>query len=88
MRFVEGARSAKMERQIWETRIKLSTLLGCSGSLTSTETVHLVNVGTPYLGLKTGLAAVEVRYGGRENRSSPSRGKPGTWRRILASRKF
>jgi hypothetical protein len=88
MRFVDGARSAKMERQIWETRIRLSTLLGCSGSLTPTETVHLVNVGTPYLGLKTGLAAVEVRYGGRENRSSPSRGKPGTWRRILARRKF
>ncbi len=88
MRFVAGARSEKMERQIWETRIRLSTLLGCSGSLNSTETVHLVNVGTTYLGLKTGLAAVEVRYGGRENRSSPSRGKPGTWRRILASRKF
>ena len=77
-----------MERQIWETRIRFSTLLGCSGSLTSTETVHLVNVGTPYLGRKTGLAAVDVRYGRRENRSSLSRGKLDTWQRILASRKF
>ncbi|MHA2302972.1 MAG: hypothetical protein ACXACD_18655 [Candidatus Thorarchaeota archaeon] len=77
-----------MGGQIWETRIRPSTLLGCSGSLNSTVTVHLVNVGTSYLGRKTGLAAVDVRYGGREDRSSRSRGKPDTWRRILASRKF
>jgi len=73
-----------MERQIWETRIRLSTLLGCSGSLNPTVTVHLVNVGTLCLGRKTGLAAVDVRHGGRESRSSLSQGKPDTWRRTLA----
>jgi hypothetical protein len=88
MRFVEGARSEKMERQIWETRIRLSTLVGCSGSLNSTVTVHLVNVGTPCIGRKAGLAAADEMHGGRENRSSRSRGKPDTWQRILASRKF
>ncbi len=62
--------------------------LGCSGSLNPTVTVHLVNVGTSCLGENTGPAAVDVRHGGRESRSSLNRGKPDTWRRTLASRKF
>ena len=60
--------------------------MGCSGNLSPTETVHLVNVGTSCIGLTTGLAAVEVICGGRENRSSQSGGKLRTWQRILASR--
>ena len=59
--------------------------LGCSGSLSLTVTVHLVNVGTSCLGRKTGLAATDVRYEGRESRSSLRAGKPSTWRRTLVS---
>ncbi len=62
--------------------------MGCSGSLNPTVTVHLVNVGTSCLGGNTGLAGVDVRHEGRESRSSLSQGKPDTWRRTLASRKF
>jgi hypothetical protein len=62
--------------------------MGCSGNLNSSGTVYLVNVGTSYPGLRAGLAAVEVGYGGRESRSSLSRGKLCAWRRTLASRKF
>jgi len=81
----EGARSEKMAGQIHKT---CHPELGCSGSLSPTVTVHFVNVGTSYLGGNTGLAAVDVRYGGRESRSSLSRGNLCTWRRTLASRKF
>ena len=62
--------------------------LGCSRILNSTVTVYFVNVGTSCLGHMTGLAAVDVRYEGRKSRSSLSVGKPHTWRRALASRKF
>ena len=79
---VEGVRSEKMRDQIHKDS---HPELGCSGCLSPTETVHLVNVGTPYIGQRTGLAAVEVIYGGRESRSSLSQGKPDTWRRTLAS---
>jgi hypothetical protein len=58
---------------------------GCSGDLNLTDTVHPVNVGTSYLGRKTGLAATEVGYEGREIRSSLSQIRSGTWRRNLAS---
>ena len=78
----EGAESGKMIGQIHKT---YHPDLGRSGSLSSTETVRFVNVGTSCLGGNTGLAAVDVRYGGRESRSSLSQGKPGTWRRTLAS---
>ena len=54
--------------------------LGCSGDLNPTVTVHLVNVGTSCLGGNTGLAAVDVRHGGRESRvvgvgESPAHGE-------------
>jgi len=62
--------------------------LGCSGNLSSTVTVHLVNVGTLCLGHLAGLAATNVGRRGRKSRSSLSQGKPDTWRRTLASRKF
>ena len=74
-----------MEGQIHKT---LHPKPGYSGSLNQTVTVHFVNVGTLCVGRKTGLAAVDVRHRGREDRSSRSRGEPDTWRRILASRKF
>lgn len=64
---IEGARSEKMTGQNNETS---HPELGCSGSLNPTVTVHLVNVGTPYFGRKTGLAAVDVKCGGRSSRSS------------------
>lgn len=82
---IEGARSEKMRDQ---THKDSHPGLGCSGSLNPTVTVHLVNVGTPYLGYMTGLAAADVRCGGRESRSSLRYGKHTTWRRTLASRKF
>ena len=78
---VEGAKSEKMISQINKTS---HPELGCSGNLNLTVTVYPVNVGTPYIGRRTGLAAVEVMYGGRESRSSLSEGKPRTWRRTLA----
>ena len=59
--------------------------LGCSGSLNPSETVYLMNVGTPCFGRKTGLAAVDEKYGGRRSRISLSQGKPDTWRRTLVS---
>lgn len=62
--------------------------LGCSGDLNPTVTVHLVNVGTPCIGCKTGLAAVDVIYGGRNSRSSLSGGKLRIWRRAVASYVF
>jgi hypothetical protein len=80
----EGVRSVKMIGQIHKTYHPL----GCSGSLNPIATVHLVNVGTPCIGRKAGLAAADEMHGGRENRSSRSQGKPDTGRRILASRKF
>ena len=61
--------------------------LGCSGSLNPTVTVYLVNVGISYFGRKTGLAATDVKYEGRESRSSLRYGKHTTWRRALVSRK-
>jgi len=82
----EGARSEKkMAGQIHKT---CHPNLGCSGSLSPTVTVHFVNVGTPCFGQMAGLAAAEVEHGGRESRSSQNQGKPDTWRRTLASRKF
>jgi hypothetical protein len=78
----EGAESEKMIGRIHKT---YHPNLGCSGSLSSTETVHFVNVGTSCFGGNTGLAAVDVRHEGRESRSSLSQGKPDTWRRTLAS---
>jgi hypothetical protein len=59
--------------------------LGCSGDLNLIDTVHPVNVGTSYLGRKTGLAATDGRYEGRETRSSRSQRKSGTGRRCLVS---
>ena len=58
--------------------------LGCSGNLNPIETVHLVNVGTLCIGRRTGPAAVEVIYGGRNSRSSLRYGKHITWRRAVA----
>ena len=78
---IEGATSEKMISQIHKT---FHPELGCSGDLNLTDTVHLVNVGTSYLGLRTGLAATDVRYEGRGIRSSLSQVRPGTWRRNLA----
>ena len=81
----EGAESEKMIGRMHKT---YHLDLGCSGSLSPTETVHFVNVGTSCFGWKgkpTGLAAVEVKHEGRESRSSLSQGKPDTWRRTLAS---
>ena len=78
----EGVRNEKIGDQIYKD---FYPELGCSGNLSPTGTVHLVNVGTSYIGQGTGLAAVEVIYGGRESRSSLSQGKPDTWRRTLAS---
>jgi hypothetical protein len=78
---VEGVTSEKMGDQIHKDS---HPELGCSGDLNLTDTVHPVNVGTSYLGLKTGLAATDVRYGGREIRSSLRYGKHTTWRRNLA----
>ena len=59
--------------------------MGCSGSLNPTGTVHLVNVGTSCLGVRTGLAAVDEKHEGRESRSSRRYGKHTTWPRTLAS---
>ncbi len=50
---IEGVRSEKMRDQIHKDS---HPELGCSGSLNPTVTVHLVNVGTPYFGRKTGQA--------------------------------
>lgn len=62
--------------------------MGCSGDLSSTVTVHPVNVGTSCPGRKTGLAAVDVGHGGRSGRSSLRYGKHITWRRTTAIREF
>ena len=79
--FAGGATSDKMKDQIHKD---FHPDMGCSGSLNPTGTVHSVNVGTSYLGHRTGLAATDVRYEGRESCSSLSQGKPDTWRRTLA----
>jgi hypothetical protein len=79
--FAEGAMSDKMKDQIHKD---FHPDLGCSGSLNPTGTVHSVNVGTSYLGHRTGLAATDVRYEGRESCSSRRYGKHTTWRRTLA----
>ena len=81
----EGVKNEKIGDQIYKD---FYPELGCSGNLSPTETVHLVNVGTSCIGRRTGLAAADVIHGGRENRSSLRAGKPSTWRRTLASRKF
>ena len=80
-----SAEGAESEKMIGQTHKTYHPDLGRSGSLSSTETVRFVNVGISCLGGNTGLAAVDVRHGGRESRSSLSQGKPGTWRRTLAS---
>ena len=79
---VEGAKSEKMRNQIYKDS---HPELGCSGNLNPIVTVHLVNVGTSYIGRETGLAATDVIYEGRESRSSLRAGKPSTWRRTLVS---
>ena len=85
---VEGAKSEKMVGQIKEILNKTyHPELGCSGSLSPTVTVQLVNVGTSCLGQRTGLAATDVRHEGRSSRSSLRYGKHTTWRRTTANRK-
>jgi hypothetical protein len=78
----EGATCEKMARQIHKT---CHPELGCSGNLNSSETVHLVNVGTSHFGRETGLAATDVRCEGRNSRSSLRYGKHITWQRTVAS---
>ena len=86
----EGATGVKITGRIHKTSYPE---LGCSGNLNPSETVHLVNTGTSYFdGMdmnnhahSIGLAAVDVKYEGRNSRSSLSEGKPRTWRRAVAS---
>ncbi len=86
----EGATGVKITGPIHKTSYPG---LGCSGNLNPSETVHLVNTGTSYFhGMDTkdylhsiGLAAVDVKYEGRNSRSSLSGGKPRTWQRAVAS---
>ena len=62
--------------------------LGCSGDLNPTVTVHLVNVGTSCFGLRTGLAAVDVKHEARRIHSSQSQRKSDTWQRNPANQKL